>query len=161
LRLNPETTRVLACGTRQAWRAWRDGTRLPTVADLGFTHDWGRSRTGNARWQRQTSKRRRRRALVAIKHWRRQERNARTRPDLWQAVSRKMRGPFHYLGVTDNRPALYRVARVVQRLVRKWRNRRSQRRRFTWESFRRDAKRPPLPRPGRLVPRIPMRSMSV
>jgi RNA-directed DNA polymerase len=157
LRLNTEKTRVLACEKRQAWRAFRDGTRLPTCDDLGCTHDWGRSRTGKARLKRKTSKKRLRRALVEINHWLRQERNARKLPDLWQAVSRKMREHFNYFGVTDNSPAVYRFERVVQRLVLKWLNRRSQRRSFTWESFRRYAKRHPLPRPGRLVPLIPMR----
>jgi RNA-directed DNA polymerase len=68
-----------------------------------------------------------------------------------------MRGHFNYFGVTDNSPALYRFVRVVQQLVLKWLNRRSQRRRFTWESFHRYAKRYHLSRLGRLVPLIPMR----
>jgi RNA-directed DNA polymerase len=93
---------------------------------------------------------------AANPNWLRQERNARKLPDLWQAVSRKMRGHFNYFGVTDNSPALYRFERAVQRVVVKWLNRRSQRRSFTWESFRRYAKRHPLPRPGRLAPLIPM-----
>lgn len=157
LRLNPEKTRLLAFGKRQAWQAFHNGTRLPTFDYLGFTHYWGRSRTGKARLKRKTSKKRLRRALVEINSWLRQERNARTLPDLWQAVSRKMRGHFNYFGVTDNSPALYRFARAVQRLVLKWLNRRSQRRSFTWESFRRYTTRHPLPRPGRLVSLIPMR----
>ena len=104
---------------RQAWRAFRDGTRLPTFDDLGFTHYWSRSRTGKARLKRKTSNKRLRRALVEINSWLRQERNARQLPDLWQAVSRKMRGHFNDFGMTDNSPALYRFARAVQRLVLK------------------------------------------
>ena len=49
LRLNVQKTHLLAFGKRQAWQAFRDGTRLPTVDYLGFTHYWGRSRTGKAR----------------------------------------------------------------------------------------------------------------
>jgi RNA-directed DNA polymerase len=56
--------------------------------------------------KRKTSKKRLRRALVATNQWLRQERNQRTLPDLWQAIARKMRGHFHYFGVTDNSPAL-------------------------------------------------------
>ena len=67
-----------------------------------------------------------------------------------------MRGHFNYFGVTDNSRALYRFERRVYRLVFKWLNRRSQRRSFTWESYRRYFTRHPLPRPGRLVPVIPM-----
>src|SRR5499426_4218620 len=94
LHLNTEKTRLLPFGKRQAWRAFRDGTRLPTLDYRGFTHYWGRSRTGKARLKRKTSKKRLRRAVVEITHWLRQERNARKLPDLWQAVSRKMRGHF-------------------------------------------------------------------
>ena len=66
LRLTIEKTRrLLAFGKRQAWRAFRDGSRLPTFDYLGFTHYWGRSRTGKARLKRKTSKKRLRRALVA------------------------------------------------------------------------------------------------
>jgi group II intron reverse transcriptase/maturase len=156
LRLNAQKTHLLAFGKQQAWRAFRDGTRLPTFDYLGFTPYWGRSRSGKARLKRKTSKKRLRRALVEVSQWLRQERNARKLPDLWQAIRRKMRGHFNYFGVTDNSPALYRFERGVQRLIFKWLNRRSQRRSFTWESFRRYSKRHPLPRPGRLVPVIPM-----
>jgi group II intron reverse transcriptase/maturase len=150
LRLNREKTRLLACGKRQAWRAFRDGSRLPTFDYLGFTHYWGRSRTGKARLKRKTSKKRLRRALVAINVWLRQERNARKLPDLWQAVSRKRRGHFNYFGVTDNSRALHRFQWAVQKLLFKWLNRRSQRRSFTWESFCRYFQRHPLPKPGQL-----------
>jgi group II intron reverse transcriptase/maturase len=161
LRLKVQKTHLLAFGKRQAWQAFRDGTRLPTFDSLGFTHYWGRSRTGKARRKRKTSKKRLRRALVDMNKWLHQERNARKLPDLWQAISRKMRGHCNYCGVTDNSPALYRFERAVRRLVCKWLNRRSQRRSFTWESCRRYAKRHPLPRPGRLVQLIPIRRMPV
>ncbi len=157
LRLNAQKTRLLAFGKQQAWRAFREGTRMPTFDYLGFTHYWGRSRSGKVRLKRKTSKKRLRRAVTDINKWFRQERNARKLPDLWRAVSRKMRGHFNYFGVTDNSPALFRFARAVERLMFKWLNCRSQRRSFTWESFRRYAKRHPLPRPGRLVSLIPMR----
>lgn len=151
LRLNSDKTHLLAFGKRQAWRAFRAGTRLPTFDYLGFTHYWGRSRSGKVRLKRKTSKKRLRRALVEINNWLRRERNARKLPDLWRAISRKMRGHFNYFGVTDNSRALYRFKWAVQKLVFKWLNRRSQRRSFTWESFCRYFKRYPLPKPRRLV----------
>jgi hypothetical protein len=149
--------RRLAWGKRQAWRALGDGTRRPPGDDRGVTPDWGRRRTGHARLTRQTATPRRRRALVAINPWRRQERHVRHRPDRWQAWRRQLRGPCNDVGVPANRPALDRCARAVPRLVRKGLTRRSPRRRFTGERCWRDAKRPPLPRPGRLVPLIPRR----
>jgi hypothetical protein len=103
------------------------------------------------RLKRKTSKKHLRRALVAINQWLRQERNERKLPDLWQAVGRKMRGHFNYFGVTDNSRALYRFEHAVRQRLFKWLNRRSQRRSFAWESFRRYEARHPLPRPGPLV----------
>ena len=151
MRLNAQKTMLLACGKRHAWQALRVNRRMPTFDFLGFTHYWGRSRTGKARLKRKTSKKRLRRALRAINDWLRQERNARPLPDLWRVIGRKMQGHFNYFGVTDNSRALARFARVVHRLVFKWLNRRSQRRSFTWERFCRYMRRFPLPRPRPLV----------
>jgi RNA-directed DNA polymerase len=151
LRLNPQKTQLIAGGKRYAWHAYKAKRRLPTFAFLGFTHYWGRSRTGLLRLKRKTSKKRLRRALVALTQWLRQERNTRRLPDLWQAMTRKLRGHFNYCGVTDNSRALYRFKEAVRKLLFKWLNRRSQRRSFTWERFYRYEARHPLPRPGPLV----------
>jgi RNA-directed DNA polymerase len=151
LRLNAQKTRLVPFGKRAAWRALKAGQRPPTLDFLGFTHYWGQSRRGLVRLKRKTSKKRLRRALVAINQWLRQQRNERTLPDLWQAVARKMRGHFNYFGVTDNSLALGRFDQAVRQLLFKWLNRRSQRRSFSWESFRRYEAQYPLPRPGPLV----------
>jgi len=153
--LNREKTRLLAFGKQQAWQAFRERTPLPTFDYLGFTHYWGRSRTGKARLKRKTSKKRLRRALVEINAWLRQERNTRKLPDLWQAVAGKIRGHLAYFGVTDNSHALKQFRMAVRRLLFKWLNRRSQRCSFTWAGFLRYEARYPLPRTARLVPLIP------
>jgi RNA-directed DNA polymerase len=156
LRLNLDKTHLIAFGKRQAWRMLKAGQRPVSFDYLGFTHYWGRSRTGKVRLKRKTSKKRLRRALVEINQWLRQERNTRKLSDLWQAIARKMRGHFNYFGVTDNSRSLMQFRRGVYRLLFKWVNRRSQRRSFTWENFRRYEVRHPLPRLRRLVPLIPM-----
>ena len=157
LHLNLDKTHLIAFGKRQAWRMLNARERPGTFDYLGFTHYWGRSRTGKVRLKRKTSKKRLRRALVEINQWLRQERNARKLPDLWQAIARKMRGHFNYFGVTDNSHSVKQFKRGVSRLLFKWLNRRSQRRSFTWVSFRRYEARYPLPRLRRLVPLIPIR----
>src|SRR5215475_10765737 len=95
LGLNPHKTCLLGCGKYHARQALWHGKRPPTFDFLGFTHYWGRTRTGKVRLKRTTSKKRLRRALVAINCWLRQARNAQPLPDLWQAVARKMRGHFN------------------------------------------------------------------
>jgi len=156
LSLNQSKTQLLACGKRRAWQSLKDGERLPTLDFLGMTHYWGKSRNGKTRLKRKTSKKRFRRALVTINQWLNQERNAHKLPVLWQRIGLKMRGHFNYFGVTDNSRALYSFERAVQKLLFKWLNRRSQRRSFTWETFRRYLNRYPLPKPGRLVSLYPV-----
>jgi RNA-directed DNA polymerase len=151
LRLHPHKTHLIAFGKRQAWRMLPGGQHLATVDYLGFTHYWGRSRTGKVRLKRKTSKKRLRRALVEINQWLRQERNTRKLRDLWQVLASKIRGHLTYFGVTDNSRALEQFRRAVRQLLFKWLNRRSQRRSFTWEGFARYEARYPLPRPQRLV----------
>ena len=161
VRLNEAKTHLLEFGKGQAWRTVKARQRPVTFDYLGFTHYWGRSRTGKVRLKRKTSKKRLRRALVEINQWLRQERNACKLPDLWQAVARKMRGHFNYFGVTDNSRALWQFREAVRRLIYKWLNRRSQRRSFTWERFCRYEARFPLPRTRRLVPLNPVWRTSV
>lgn len=151
LRLNEEKTQLLPCGKRQAGLALKHRRKFPSFDFLGFTHYWGKSRNGKARLKRKTSKKRFRRALVAINQWLQQKRNAHQLPQLWQAIGQKLRGHFNYFGVTDNGRALYRFEDAVHKLIFKWLNRRSQRRSFSWESFLRYLTWHPLPRPGRLV----------
>jgi RNA-directed DNA polymerase len=155
-RLNAQNTRLVPFGKRAARRALHAGQRPPTLDCLGLTHDWGPSRRGLGRLKRKTAKTRRRRALVATHQWRRQERHERTRPDLWQAMARQMRGHVNDCGVTDNSPALWPCDHAVRRLVCKWLNRRRQRRRCSWERCRRDEARHPLPHPGPVVARNPI-----
>jgi RNA-directed DNA polymerase len=159
--LNAHKTCLLGGGKYHARQALWHRQRLPSFDFVGFTHYWGRTRTGKVRLKRKTSKKRLRRALVEINRWLRQARNVQPLPDLWQAVARKMRGHFNYFGVTDNSRALSRFEHAVHRLLFKGLNRRSQRRSFTWESFRRYCRKHPLPRPGRLVRLTPVGSMPV
>jgi RNA-directed DNA polymerase len=156
LRLNQQKTQLLEFGKRQAWQSFKEGKRIPTLDFLGLTHYWGKSRNGKARLKRKTSKKRYRRALVSINKWLSRERSAQKLPVIWQAIGQKMRGHFNYFGVTDNSQALYSFERAVQNLLFKWLNRRSQRRSFTWETYRSYLEKYPLPKPGQMVSLIPV-----
>ena len=151
LRVNERKSQLIEFGKRLARQRDHQGRPLPTLDFLGFTHYWGKSRQGKVRLKRKTSKKSFRRGLSAINQWLRQQRNAQKLPELWEGMGRKLRGHFNYFGVSDNSRYLYRFEREAHRLLLKWLNRRSQRRSFTWESFRSYQRRFPLPRPGRLV----------
>ena len=53
------------------------------------------------RLKRQTAKKRLRRARKAVKEWLPKARAICKLPDLWQALARKIRGHFNYVGVSD------------------------------------------------------------
>ncbi len=67
-----------------------------------------------------------------------------------RALSRKLRGHYAYFGLTGNAAALSCFLRQVERIWRKWLNRRSQRAKMNWERFTRLLRRYRLP-PVRLV----------
>jgi RNA-directed DNA polymerase len=130
LRLHPEKTRLV--DFRSPLRAGRDSSqRERSFALLGFTHFWGRSRKGRWTVQRKTARDRFTRALRGIGHWCRVHRHW---PVAAQraALSRKLESHYAYYGITGNVRALGRFLRELERLWRKWLNRRSRHARMTW-----------------------------
>jgi RNA-directed DNA polymerase len=147
LKLHPEKTRMV-CFHRPARGLER---RLPPSAGgpesfdlLGFTHYWGKSRTGSWVLKRQTARDRLRRALLRAAEW---CRRCRHQPVGWQHAQlvRKLRGHYAYYGITSNGRQLTRFRDQVRRLWQKWLNRRSQRRSMPWSRFHRLLQRYPLP----------------
>lgn len=146
LTLHPEKTRLID------YRRPGGGDDGPGSFDfLGFTHHWGRTRTGALAPMRKTSKSRFGRALRALNVWMARVRH---RPVAVQvAVLRsKLQGHFNYYGLRGNSDAIRRFRFEATRLWKKWLSRRSQRARLTWNAFHRLLRRYPLPS-ARLVPR--------
>lgn len=145
LRLHPDKTRLV--DFRSPPRTGRSGSQRERSFDLlGFTHFWGRSRKGRWIVQRKTAKDRFSRAVREINRWCRAHRHWRV-PVQQAALSRKLRGHYAYYGITGNARALVRFLSEVQRLWRKWLNRRSWHARMDWEKFARLSVRYPLPPP--------------
>jgi group II intron reverse transcriptase/maturase len=153
LTLHPEKTRVVRfrCPESKGPGKGRDGQGgAPGTFDLlGFRHFWARSRKGNWVVRRKTSPSRVTRALKAVEVWIRRNRH---RPIVEQqmGLARKLQGHYGYYGITGNSYALSGFQREVQRIWRRWLNRRCQRGRLTWTVFNRLLQRYPLP-PARCV----------
>jgi hypothetical protein len=139
LALHPGKTRLVEFrGPSQG-----DGPR-GTLDLLGFTHYWGRSRKGRWVVQRKTAKGRLARALMRVGQWCRQHRHRPVR-EQQAALSQKVRGHYAYYGVTGNVRALGRFLHEVERVWRKWLDRRSHHAKMTWDKFRRLLRQYPLP----------------
>jgi RNA-directed DNA polymerase len=147
LTLHPEKTRLVPF-ERPTDCPQRPGTPERTPAGtfdlLGFTHYWGRSRSGHWVVKRKTSKSRFNRGLKALAQWLRKERHSEL-ADQHRTLSQKLRGHFAYYGITGNADALKRFRRGAIGLWRKWLSRRNRDGPMSWDRMYRLLKRHPLP----------------
>ncbi len=146
LRLHPEKTRLVEF--RRPPRA-PTKRRSETFDFLGFTVYWDTSRRGYWVVKRRTSSKSLRGSLKRITAWCRLHRHRSVR-DQHTALSRKLRGHYAYFGITGNAPALSTFLRQVERIWRKWLDRRSNQSRMEWDRFTRLLGRYQLP-PVRVV----------
>lgn len=143
LTLHPEKTRLVE------FRRPRRGARpIPgqSFDMLGFTHFWGRSRTGRWVVRRKTASGRLSRALQRTGRWCRVHRHERVAAQQ-AALNQQLRGHYQYYGVTGNAPALATFHRQVARRWRTWLSRRSRAAHLSWEAFRRLLRHYPLAPP--------------
>lgn len=120
-----------------------------TFGLLGFTHYWGKTHWGQWTVMRKTLSSRFTRAVRNITEWCRKHRHLPVRQQ-HLTLSQKVRGHYAYYGIFGNGRALARFRDIVQRVWRKWLDRRNSRREMVWERFRRLLKRYLLP-PAKIV----------
>jgi RNA-directed DNA polymerase len=152
LTLHPEKTRLVPF-VRPSQRADSEetGPRPGSFDLLGFTHFWAKSRRGYWVVKRQTASSRFSRAVKKIAEWCRWNRH---RPigEQHRILSRKLVGHDAYYGITGNSRALHLLRGVVERLWKKWLDRRGAAAR-SWDWFKGVLERFPLP-PARAVPSV-------
>jgi len=134
LKLHPEKTRLMPFARPQTKGPEGTGPNAPGTFDfLGFTHYWGKSRTGYWMLKRKTAAKRLRRTLGAIGDWCRTNRH-RGMFDQFRDLVRKLAGHYAYYGITGNGPSLNQVRTEAIKLWRKWLRRRSRESKaMTWE----------------------------
>ena len=142
LTLHPKKTRSFC------FRSPSEGDRGggATFDFLGFTLHWQRTRWGAWRVAFKTRGARLRRSMRAAIEWCRSHRHDPVK-EQHRALSRKLTGHYNYFGVNGNFVALHRLRRAVERVWRKWLNRRSQNAQMYWWRFRELLRRFPLPAP--------------
>lgn len=156
--LHPEKTRLV-----EFRRPRRGGPPLPQDGPgsfdmLGFTHYWGRSRSGSWVVKKKTASTRLTRAIKATARWCREHRHMEV-AEQHATLVQKLRGHYAYYGVTGNMPALSSFREQVRRAWRRWLHRRSQRARMWWTRFEKLLRRFPLPLP-RIVHRFAAKPMT-
>jgi group II intron reverse transcriptase/maturase len=114
---------------------------------LGFTHFNDKTRKGYYKVGRKTVGKRLNKSLKEMNMWLKAVRNMLRVEDWWKILESKMRGHFQYYGVSGNMPWIKKFYSGVIRMVKKWLNRRSQKRSYNWEEFKLYLQRHPLPKP--------------
>jgi len=114
---------------------------------LGFEFRWGiGSRTGKPQIKRRTSREKFRKSLANFKEWCKANRSLRVR-DLIVKLNKKLRGYYEYYGIIGNSNRLRKFYRNVERILKKWLNRRSQRKSYTWKGYKQMLRRYPILEP--------------
>jgi len=141
LELSLEKSKVVRFGRHAG-----DG-RGKTFDFLGFTHFNDKTRKGYYKVGRKTARKRLNKSLKETNRWLKAIRNLVKAEEWWKVLESKMRGHFQYYGVSGNMPSIKKFYSAVIRMVRKWLNRRSQKKKFNWDRFILYLQRHPLPKP--------------
>ena len=150
LELSAEKTRVIVFDRGQSEQ---EGFEF-----LGFEFRWGQDRQGKAHVKRRTSRKKLRSSLDRFTEWCRQKRHCPVK-DWFKELKPKLQGYYNYYGVSGNYASLQQFFGEAMQILRKWLNRRSQRKSYSWEGFRALIEHFQVPGP-RIHPR-PRRGMAV
>jgi RNA-directed DNA polymerase len=103
---------------------------------LGFEFFWALDRKGTPQVKRRTARKKLHACVKRIKEWIRLNRHKK-KHWFFATLKTKLRGHYQYYGVRGNAQALWVFYEEVKEACFKWLNRRSQRRSYTWEAFKR------------------------
>jgi RNA-directed DNA polymerase len=143
LELSAEKTRVIAFDRGQS--------KPEGFEFLGFEFRWGQDRQGKAHVKRRTSRKKLRSSLDRFTEWCRQKRHCPVK-DWFKELKPRLQGYYNYYGVSGNHASLQQFFGEAMQILRKWLNRRSQRKSYSWEGFRALIEHFQVPRP-RIRPR--------
>jgi group II intron reverse transcriptase/maturase len=147
LEVAEDKTKIIPFGRFAEKNAFQKGNRKPATFDfLGFTHYCGKSKQGNFRVKRRSSRKKVQGKLKESKEWLKSNRNK----DIHMIMDRFRRslvGYYNYYCITDNTQSVNNFKDKIEYLLFKWLNRRSQRKSFTWDKFRLFLNKYPLPSP--------------
>lgn len=147
LELHGDKSRKFSFGPFERENARKQGRRANTFDFLGFTHYCDISRKGRFKVGRKTSRKKYAAKCKDMNDWLKKIRNKEQTKIWWKTLQAKLRGHFQYYGVSENYDGIDQFYRFTVKVVRKWLNRRSQKRKMSWEKFNAYLEHYPLPLP--------------
>jgi RNA-directed DNA polymerase len=140
--LNEEKTKMVRFSKEKV----QNGIPQETFNFLGFTFYWGKTRNGRIVPKLKTSSKTMDTKLEKVTIWIKDIRNKARTKEIWGTFCAKLRGHTQYYGVSFNIKQIQKFHWEATRIVFKWLNRRSQKKSFTWEKFKKFMERFPLPK---------------
>jgi len=136
LEIEPSKTKLMEFGRFAETNAKRRGQRKPETFDfLGFTHFCGKTRYGNFKIVRRTSRKKFTSKLKEFNLWLKLNRSRLKKKQIFETSVRKIKGHLNYFAITDNMERCVSFSYEMIQILYKWLNRMSQRRSYTWDSF--------------------------
>ena len=132
LKMNEEKTKLVKFSKRKQ----RRGEDQETFDFLGFTFYYGKSQNGFYLVKLKTNGKRFRSKLKKVNEWGRTIRNKIPLKQIMKLAASKVRGHIQYYGVSHNCVTVHKFVYAVIGILFKWLNRRSQRKSFVWEQFK-------------------------
>ena len=147
LEIHPTKSRKITFGRFESDNARKQNRNPNTFDFLGFTHYCDTSRKGNFKLGRKTSRKKFSAKCREMNDWLKSIRNQVKTKDWWKILAAKLRGHIQYYGVSENYASIARFYKLTIKMVRKWLNRRSQKRKMSWAKFTEYLEHYPLPKP--------------
>lgn len=148
LELAEDKTRRIEFGRFSKQNAQAKGAKPATFNFLGFTHYIDQTRSRRFKLGCKTDRNKLTAKRKALNEWLKSARNLMPLQELWKILRAKLTGHFRYYGISGNFRSMAKYRWECLRLVLKWLNRRSQKKSFNWETFRRYMEKYPLPKPA-------------
>ena len=148
LEIHPDKSRVLSFGRFERENAKNQNRRANTFDFFGFTHYCDKTRKGRFKVGRKTSRKKFKVKCDEMNRWLKSIRNLVKTKEWWKTLRRKLQGHYQYYGVSGNMPSISEYYSITVRLVHKWLNRRSQKKRMNWSKLNNYLSCYPLPKPS-------------
>ncbi|MFQ5686006.1 MAG: DNA polymerase [Candidatus Scalindua sp.] len=147
LEIHLTKSRNISFGRFERENARAQNCRANTLDFLGFTHYCDRSRKGSFKVGRKTSRKKYSAKCRAMNTWLKAIKNQVKTKVWWKILIAKLRGHFQYHGVSENYNGIIRFYKFTIKVLRKWMNRRSQKRKMSCDRFTKYLEHYPIPKP--------------
>ena len=135
LKLAMEKTRCFEFGRFARGDASRRGEKPQEFTFLGFTHYCGKTKKGYFKVKRRTSRKKLGRSLREFSEWASRARRKLRKGEMLKHAKRRVQGHLNYCAITDNAQQCNTYVYRATRILRKWLNRKSQRKAYNWAQY--------------------------